>query len=225
VPEPLTAGLGPGQVVQPRVTPDAGTVIEQPAASVRLSGLFEFRWHGGDAAYDAPRGGTFVTVERRSGRGWQAVATDDGFQDITERTREDGSWTETFQVGDCDPAGVYRFRVRGRADKGDGPRPYEAVSRTFRVDPTALTSQPPIVSGSVALVRATYPDPGEGTLMAMPRLARTGSALLEVTSPGGDRSRVRARADGDRYAYVARVPAGSSVRVLSVTDGCGNSGE
>jgi hypothetical protein len=206
------------------VTADAGEVIEQPAESVRRRGLVKFRWRGGDAAYDAPRGGAFVTVERRAGTGWRTVATDDGFQDITERTREDGSWTETFQLGDCDPTGVYRFHVRGRADKGDGPKPYETVSRTFKVTSTSLTPQAPTVSGTVALVRATYPDPGESTLMAMPRLAGTGSALLEVTEPGRSPRRVRAAADRSRFAYVARVSRGSKVRVLSVADGCGNAG-
>ena len=223
--EPQTGALGPGQVLQPRTTPDAGRVLEQPAASVGRRGLVRFRWRGGDTAYDAPRGGAFVTVERRgAGGGWQAIATDDGFQDITERRREDGSWTETFQPGDCDPVGTYRFRVRGRADRGDGPRPYEAISRTFQVRATTLAPQSPSVTGTLALVRAIYPDPGEETLMALPRLAGTGSALLEVTDPGGARRRVRARADRARYAYVARVPEGSTVRVLSVADGCGNRG-
>ena len=223
--EPQAAGIGPGQVTQPRATPDAGQVLEQPVASVSRRGLVRFRWRGGDAAYDAPRGGTFVTVERRAGDGsWRGVATDDGFQDITERERADGSWTETFQPADCDPVGTYRFRVRGRADKGGGPQPYEAVSRTFQVRPTSLAPQAVRVSGSVALVRALYPDPGEGTLMAMPRLASTGSAVLEVTRPGGARRRIRAAADRARFAYVARVPEGSTARVLSVADGCGNRG-
>ncbi len=58
----------------------------------------------------------------------------------------------------------------------------------------------------------------------MPRLASTGGALLEVTQPGRRPRRVRATADAARFGYVARVPAGSSVRVLSVTDSCGNRG-
>ena len=222
--EPQTAAVGVGQVVKPRVTPDAGQVLEQPVAAVSRRGLVKFRWRGGDAAYDAPRGGTFVTVEHRSGDEWRPVATDDGFQDITERTREDGSWTETFQPDDCDPTGTYRFRVRGRADKGAGPRPYETISRTFEVRPATLAPQPARVSGSVALVRAVYPDPGENTLMALPRLASTGGAVLEVTRPDGSRRRVVAGADPARFGYVASVPAGSTVRVLSVTDGCGNRG-
>jgi len=167
-----------------------------------------------------------VTVEHREADGsWKAIATDDGFQDITERTREDGSWTETFQFGDCDPLGTYRFHVRGRADRGSGPEPYEAVSREFTLGATSLSPQPPVVTGSVATVRATYPDPGEGTLMATPRFASTGQALLEVTRPGRRAHRVRVPADPERMAFVARaVPAGSSVRVLSVVDGCGNRG-
>jgi hypothetical protein len=225
-PEPQTAGIGPGQVVQPRVTPDAGDVVEQPAPELRRRDRATFHWHGGDAAYDAPRGAAFVSVEHLERDGsWRTIATEDGFQDITERVRDDGSWKETFQFADCDPVGTYRFHVRGRADSGDGPRPYEVVSRTFELKPVELESQPPSVAGTVVLVRALYPDPGEATLMATPRLANSGQAVLEVTVPGRRRPRrVRAAADAERFAYVASVPAGSTVRVLSVSDGCGNSG-
>jgi len=80
------------------------------------------------------------------------------------------------------------------------------------------------VAGTVATVRATYPDPGEGTLMATPRLVSTGSALIEVTAPGEAPQRVLLAADPDRLAFVARVPEGATVRVLSVVDGCGNRG-
>jgi len=224
-PEPQTTGLGTGQVAPPRQTPDAGEIIEQPAPAVARRGQARFRWHGGDAAYDAPRGRAFVSVEHRDRDGsWRTIATEDGFQDITERTREDGSWTETFQFGDCDPLGTYRFHARGRADKGSGPAPYEAVSREFTVGPTSLTPQPPVVSGTVATVRATYSDPGEGTLLATPRFASTGEALIEVTEPGGSVERQRVAADPDRLAFVAQVPEGSTVRVLSVEDACGNRG-
>jgi neutral ceramidase len=223
--EPQTAGVGPGQVVQPRVTPDAGEVVDQPAAELRRRDRATFHWRGGDSAYDAPRGSAFVSVEHLERDGsWRAIATDDGFQDVTERIRDDGSWRETFQFADCDPLGPYRFHVRGRADRGDGPRAYETVSRIFELKPVTLTSQPPSVVGSVALVRALYPDPGQATLMATPRLASSGRAVLEVTAPGRRPRRVGAAADPQRFGYVAGVPAGSTVRVLSVDDGCGNSG-
>jgi neutral ceramidase len=224
--EPQTAGVGPGQIAQPRTTPDAGDAIEQPTPSLRRRELARFRWHGGDTAYDAPRGSAFVTVEHRERDGsWRAIATDDGFQDITERTREDGSWTETFQFADCDPLGTYRFHVRGRADKGAGPAPYEAVSRDFELTAASLRSQPPSVVGSVATVRALYPDPGEGTLMAMPRLVGAGQAVVEVTRPGQGARRERVAADPVKLAFVVNVPAGASVRTLSVTDACGNRGQ
>jgi hypothetical protein len=224
--EPPSAGFGSGPVTPPRSTPDAGQVIEQPAESVARRGQAKFRWHGGDASVDAPRAQALVSVEHRESDGsWRAIATDDGFQDITERTREDGSWTETFQFADCDPLGTYRFHVRGRADRGAGAAPYEVVSREFTVGATTLTPQPPAVSGSVAVVRATYPDPGEKTLMATPRFATTGQALVEVTQPGRRRARrVRVAADPARYGFAVSVPAGGSVRVLSVVDGCGNRG-
>lgn len=226
-PEPQTAGLGPGQVAPPRVTPDAGQVIEQPAPTVARRGLAKFRWHGGDTAYDAPRGRAFVSVEHRERDGsWRTIATEDGFQDITERTREDGSWTETFQFADCDPIGTYRFRVRGRADTGSGPEAYGAMSREFELTPTPVSAQAPSVAGSVATVRALYPDPGEGTLMATPRLVGTGQAIVEVTRPGRRARRLRVAADPAKLAFVVRgVPSGGSVRVLSVSDACGNRGQ
>ena len=223
--EPQAAALGPGQVAPPRQTPDAGQVIEQPAESVARRGQAKFRWHGGDASLDAPRGQAFVSVQHRDADGsWRTIATDDGFQDITERTREDGSWTETFQFADCDPLGTYRFHVRGRADRGNGPEPYEVTSREFTLGPTSLSPQAPAVSGSVATVRATYPDPGESTLMATPRLVSTGQALVELRGPGKQARRVRLAADPERYGFVTSVPAGYTVRVLSVVDGCGNRG-
>ncbi len=76
----------------------------------------------------------------------------------------------------------------------------------------------------MATVRALYPDPGEGTLLATPRLVSTGQALIEVTPPGERARRLRVAADPERYAFVTRVPEGSAVRVLSVEDGCGNRG-
>jgi hypothetical protein len=45
-----------------------------------------------------------------------------------------------------------------------------------------------------------------------------------VTAPGERARRVRVAADPAKLAFVASVPEGASVRVLSVVDGCGNRG-
>ena len=190
------------------MTPDAGEVIEQPRQRrSRRRERVTFRWKGGDAAYDAPRGGTFVTVEHREAR--RLVAPD------RERRRVPGHHrahargrlvTETFQFADCDPLGTYRFRVRGRADRGDGPEPYETVSRTFELSPATLEAAAPAVAGTLATVRALYPDPGPETLMALPRLVGDGRMVVETTPPGG-------RPSGCRSARGPRTsPSGSGSR-------------
>jgi hypothetical protein len=166
-----------------------------------------------------------VAVEHREADGsWRPIASDDGFQDITERTREDGSITETFQFTDCDPLGTYRFRVRGRADRGNGPEPYETVSRTFDLHPATLRATPPAVAGTLATVRALYPDPGPETLMALPRLVGNGRMVVETTPPGSSPRRMSVRAGSEDLAFRFRVRPGTAVRVLSVSDGCGNRG-
>jgi hypothetical protein len=204
------------------VTPDAGEAVAQPATSLRRYERARFRWRGGDLALEAPAGQAFVSLERRDAAGnWQTVDTDDGFSDPVERDSDD-VWTETYQFGHCDPLGTYRFHVRGRANRGDGAKPYDLISRPFELGATApLQVRPPAVGDGQATLRALYPDPGKETLLALPRLVGTGSALLEVTANGRTR-RVTAAADGDRYLFSAPVPAGATVRVVRVQDGCGN---
>ena len=221
-PEPSSSGTGVGQVVEPRVTPDAGAVVAEPEPSVRRYERAQFRWRGGDLSLEAPAGQAFVSLERRdSGGEWRTVATDDGFADTVERDRDD-VWTETFQFGPCDPLGTYRFHVRGRADRGAGPAPYEAISRSFELGPTApLQVLAPVVAGTTVTVRALYPDPGEQALLALPRLVDSGEALLDVTA-GGTTRRVSAPADPAGYVFSARVREGATVRVVRLNDRCGN---
>lgn len=207
-----------------RVTPRAGEVVAQPQPAIDRFGRAQFRWRGGDPALDAPRGGAFVTLERETADGWTAVGSDDHYRDITVRERGD-VWRETWQFSACDPTGRYRFRVRGRADRGGGPRPYEVVSAPFEVRRlTGLRAEPPVVSRGRVRVRATYPDPGKDVLLALPRRVRSGWVELRVTPRGGRPRRVRARPDARRLAFEARVPAGARVEVVRVRDRCGNTG-
>jgi neutral ceramidase len=222
-PEPPETALGgSGPAIQQ--TADAGAPVAQPAATVRRYERAVFSWHGGDPGIDAARGQTFVTLERKVGAGWQAVGTEEGLNDTTERG-SDGVWTETWQFGECDPLGSYRFRVTGMADKGSGPAPYSVISNEFDLQRTApLTFDPPAVSGGAARLVARYPDPGAGVLLALPRRVRTGSALLKITPPGGSPSAVTARPDAERLRFTAAAAPGSAVEVVSVQDGCGNTG-
>jgi hypothetical protein len=115
--------------------------------------------------------------------------------------------------------------VVGRADRGNGVEPYELASSPFELRPIeTLTASPPVLGRRIVRLHATYPDPGEDALLALPRRVRSGSATLRVTPPGGRPRRVRARLDRDRLGYIARVPAGSRVEVLRVRDACGNTG-
>jgi hypothetical protein len=204
-----------------RQTPAAGTIIDQPAAQTTRTGRVTFRWNGGDPGIDLRRGRAFVTVEREVDGAWRTAFTDDSFQDTTERTGRD-VWTETVQFTECDALGRYRIVVDGLADKGSGVQPYRVVSNPFAVGAVKLEAGTPTVEGGVARVRGLYPAPAAGSLLAVPRLVRSGSALLRVTPPGGTATTVTARPEEATGAFAANVPAGSKVEVLSITDGCSN---
>ncbi len=218
LPEPPPSGLG-GDAPTVDQTPDAGAVVTQPADTTRF-GRVGFAWKGGDAAIDAPRNATFVALQRDVGGEWTKVGTDDGFLDTTVFDEGTGVWTETWQFGECDPLGTYRFVVTGVADKGSGPAPYTVTSDEFE-----LTAMPPLVvdpvsvTGTTATVVARYPDPGPDALIALPRRVRKGSATLDVN---GDS--VKAELDGERLRFTAPVPAGATVSVDGVQDECGNTG-
>ena len=207
----------------PGATPNAGSPVAQPEPVVARFGRATFSWNGGNPQVDAPRGESFVSLQRRRGRrGFVTVATDDSFADIVERSPDD-VWTETFQFDACSRVGVYRFRVTGRADRGDGPAAYALESKPFRVRRiTTLAADRPVVRGRRASVRALYPDPGEEALLSLPRRVTTGRVLLAVRARGAS-ARVRARPDG-QGTFGARVPRGARVKVLKVRDRCGNTG-
>ena len=216
--QPAQLGFGaPGDVAVDE-TPDAGQVVAQPAAQVRRYERAVFSWRGGDPAVDAPRGGSLVTLQRLESGQWRSVATDDAEVDTT--ALDEGVWTETWQFGPCDSLGTYRFLVRGVADKGSGPAPYEVASEQFELQRTApLAPGAPVVADGQASVTATYPDPGPLALVALPRRVRSGVATLTVNG-----SPVQAPIDAARLRFTAPVPSGASVSVASVDDGCGNVG-
>ena len=140
--------------------------------------------------------------------------------DTTVFDDADDSWTETWQFGTCDPAGRHRFVVTGRAVTAAGAQAtdYTVTSDEFELAPiAALQTIDARVSGTTARVRARYPDPGQA-LLALPRRVRDGVA--RITLAGG--RRVSARPTADRLAFEAKVPAGSGIQSVDVTDGCGN---
>jgi hypothetical protein len=121
------------------------------------------------------------------------------------------------------PAGRYRFVIRGRADRGNGVEEYRIDSRELRVAPIRALVPTLALSGRRARVTALYPDPGKDALLALPRRVRSGAAVLGVKRRRGGERRVRARLTADRLAFEAGVPRGAKVRVIRVTDACGNS--
>jgi neutral ceramidase len=214
--EPPSTGFGlQNSGIPARQTPAAGTVVEQPAARTTRTGRVTFRWNGGDPGLEIRRDQTFVTVQRQVNGSWQTAFTDDSFQDTTERTGRD-VWTEIVQFGECDPTGRYRIVVDGMADKGDGTKPYRVVSNEFEVGTVKLEAGTPTVEGGVARVKARYPAPPAGSLLALPRLVRTGSATFRVGS-----ELVTAKPD-DAGAFSAPVADGATVELVSLQDGCGN---
>jgi hypothetical protein len=216
LPEPPPLGLT-GNVPTTDVTPDAGDVVSQPAATARF-GRATFTWKGGDSPVDAPRNKTFVALQRNVSGAWTTVGTDDGFHDTTVFDDDTTEWTETWQFGECDPLGSYRFVVTGVADKGSGPAAYTVTSQPFALTATApLIVDPVSVAGTTATVVARYPDPGPAALTALPRRVRSGTATLDVNG-----QTVHAGLDGAKLRFTASVPAGATVAVDQVQDGCGN---
>jgi neutral ceramidase len=203
-PEPPDTAFASSQTTPIRSTPSAGTAVKQPAPTVSRYGYAVFSWKGGDPQVDAPRGTPFVSLQRKGRGGWKTVATDDTFEDATERSAGD-VWTETFQFDRCRALGAYRFRVTGRALRSDG-----GVASPYVVESA------PVVDGG-ASVRPSYPDPGSSALIALPRLVR--GALVEFVLSDG---RVVRANGGDDGTYEAAVGS-ASVSAVRVVDDCGNS--
>jgi neutral ceramidase len=204
--EPPRFGGQPTVAPKPKTTADPGKILTQPAGSVARLGRATFRWQGGDRGVEAPRGKTFVRLQRRSGRKWVRVATDDSFKDTVLREAGD-AYLETFQFDACDALGRYRFKVTGRAYDGSRSRPYTTISDPFELTAAKLEAEAP----AAGRFRVRYPSPGEGALVSTPRLLMAGRA--EVTENG------RTRFVEPDAAGVFDIGGGSLVRV---TDGCGN---
>ena len=218
-PEPPDLGFASSTTTPIRATAEAGSIARQPASSVSRYGYAVFSWKGGDPQVDAPRGLPFVSLQLRGADGsWRTVATDDTFEDTTQRSAGD-VWTETFQFDRCRALGTYRFHVTGRAVRSAGgvAAPYVVDSRAFSVEPVRIAPGSVSVVDGVASVRPLYPDPGSGALVALPRLVR-GARVSFVLSDG----RVVSATGSDDGSYAAQVGS-ASVSAVRVVDDCGNS--
>ncbi|MFL5895415.1 MAG: neutral/alkaline non-lysosomal ceramidase N-terminal domain-containing protein, partial [Thermoleophilaceae bacterium] len=216
-PEPPDTAFAMTQSTPPRATPNAGKAASEPADVARYERAV-FAWNGGDPQVDGPRSQPFVALQHREGGRWSTVATEDTFEDTTQRGTGD-VWTETFQFDRCRSTGTYRFHVTGRAVPSSGapPRPYAVDSSSFTVRALTIAPGPVTVAGGVASVQPTYPDPGSGALLALPRLVRGADVRLALSTG----KTVRATdPDGDG---VYSAPVGTAqVSSVSVRDDCGN---
>jgi neutral ceramidase len=173
----------PLEPVVPIATPRAGDALEQPAPEVERLHSASFEWVGGDPAVDQPR----VTLQRKSGGSYRNVQLPSG-RPLDDRTHrivlayrpdpidaapdaiERHRYRAWFQVVEDLPSvshaagfrtGTYRFRVKGRARKGNRDTSYEVVSKPFRVLPTddlglaELEREGDVVRGRVVLPPAT----------------------------------------------------------------------
>jgi neutral ceramidase len=211
VAQPLPFGSGDGVSLPPSTTTEPGRIITQPAKEVARLGRATFRWQGGDRSVEAPRGKTFVRLERRAGNRWKTVATDDSYADTVRREAKD-VYLETFQFDTCDTLGEYRFRVTGRAYDGSTAQPYEVVSEPFALKAATLEADAPSFAGGVAKVRARYPSPGADALIFVPRIVTTGTADFDGVA-----------GTPDPEAGVFTAPTAQAPASARVTDGCGNS--
>jgi hypothetical protein len=215
----------PGTPNQPSVrpTPNAGSIVTDTTAVNRL-GQAVFKWNGGDPAIDAPRRRAFVTLEYQApgGGSFRAVSTEDSVMDTTRHANDD-TWTESWQFTECDALGTYRFRVRGRANKGSGEADYEVVSKPFELRRAPIKSYSTTVSDGVARVRAEYEGLHPEALAVLNRRVRHGFAVVRVTR-GGSSDEIIAPIDSRGLEFRASVPDGASVSVVSIEDACGNTG-
>jgi neutral ceramidase len=223
--EPTT--VSPGTPNQPSVrpTPNAGTIITDTVAINRL-GQAVFKWNGGDPAIDAPRNRAFVTLEYDNpadSAGFGTVSTEDSVMDATQHASDD-SWTETWQFTECDALGTYRFKVKGRANKGSGAADYDVTSRPFELRKAPIKSYSTTVSDGAVHVRAEYEGLPAGALAVLNRRVRHGFAVVRVTKPGGAVEDVVAPIDAKGLEFTTKVPSGSTASVVSITDDCLNTG-
>jgi neutral ceramidase len=95
----------------------------QPSTTQRLERA-EFSWHGGPRGEDRPLDRAFVSVQRKTARGWLTVDSDLGLR-ILWYVNDDGTYRAFWEVPPTAAKGRYRFVITGNR--------YGLVSRAFKV--------------------------------------------------------------------------------------------
>jgi neutral ceramidase len=185
----------------------AGSVIAQPAATVRLARA-AFAWQGGPRGFDRPLDRAFVRIERRDGAGWRQVADDLGLP-IVWRVDDHGRYSAQWQVPlDAQP-GSYRFVVTANR--------YGLESARFRVSPArSLRVRVAGIANHRARLRLDYPPVDDADdLVSHPASASGGRVVASVA---GRRVIATARR-GDVTVPLGRA---NTLTVLSAADRWGN---
>jgi neutral ceramidase len=121
------------------------TALTQPKTTARFNRA-RFAWHGGPRGLDRPLDRAFVTIERRTKRGWRSYDSDLGLRTLWE-VDDDGNYTALWEVPRNAPPGGYRFNVTGNR--------YGLRSRRFEVVPSNALRVAKVPGG----VTLSYPTP------------------------------------------------------------------
>jgi neutral ceramidase len=207
-PAPAPADFDPRNGVVPDFTPYGrgaarGVASAQPVRTQRIARA-SFSWTGAAQGLDRPLDRRFVTVQRRAGRRWRAVANDLGLQ-ILWRVDDDGHYRAEWQVPLSARVGRYRFVVTANR--------YRLRSRPFRVVP------------STQLMVRSLGGTGKMTLDYPPIAMLADLTLRPAHANGG---RVTARLNGRRVVRrkrrgtVFRLPRGARIAAGQARDRWGN---
>ena len=182
------------------------TPTAQPQAAVHL-GHTSFQWSSGTAGangIDRPVDRAFVTIQRRSRRGWTAATNDLGVQ-IEWSSDKDGHYSAAWEVPLDATPGRYRFLVTAKE--------YRLASSTFRVAAGAILH--PQVTGDQ--VKLGYPQAFLLNDWTYRPVDAAGGAVTFIV--GGHKRVVR-----ERSATGFAIPNGASVSIPArgVRDRYGN---
>jgi neutral ceramidase len=206
---PQPADFDPRNGLEPDFTPydrgaDHGTVTKQPGPARRI-GRAAFAWNGAARGLDRPLDRAFVTVQRRRGKRWRAVADDLGLQ-IIWRVDDGGGYSAQWQVPLAQPRGRYRFVVTANR--------YRLASKPFRVFRSKALVVRPLGGGRVTL---DYPAVDVlADLTARPAHASGGRITSSAGGRPGSVSTVRKR------GRVFTVGSGARIRAGAARDRFGN---
>jgi neutral ceramidase len=190
-----------------------GRAVSQPVATERL-GHAVFRWRGGESGTDRPLDRAFVSVQRRSARGWRTVDSDLGLAILWRvddarpkvegiphfRRGGIGTYRAEWEPALAAAAGTYRFLITARR--------YRLASRGFALRPATTLGVRLTRTRRAAIVRLVYPAAvPERDFTARPAHAKSGHAVLRVN---GRRVAVRVRGGSGAVA----VGSGGRVTVV-----------